>query len=557
MMISHGFSMQSNIVVELLKAAISIVFLFIARCLTTADLNLQRLGAALRLQELPSFKAQSPKFRRNFNRGFLPTIVFVLLLTIRSYRHERIERALEVPILGSARFEQHLNLYYPPIGCQFHPEVPDYNAPPRIRPRTPLFIPFTRNNTMLRQAVLSYIASGWPRNDIVIIDNSGTMDSNPLNALSPQNPFYLDYSLFRHRYGVSILQTPTLLNFAQLQNFMLRQALARNWPYYFWSHMDVAILSAEDLEPYQPFYHRVLDILYRSGLSVSAVTAPEDRLPDDEELEQTEPSDLRRGMAGGVGGRFKALTNHGPPRSERKKHHHKRARGGEQKWAVKFFDFDNLVLVNVEAWRAIGSWDTFIPYYNTDCDFYARVALAGYQRHEVAAGYIFDVAEAVREPESRFFPGSTQKERDRWGIGPEGREPAGGKLKSWRWQWLKSDLSEMQERKNNNEIGRNTWQDIEDDGEAQRLRNARIRNEPWTYDPKAFQAAWWATADAGRAMYVKKWATLECDLVALGNRTNKDMWKGEYLREDGSEEDIKWRADMEFWTGVLAEGPIR
>lgn len=557
MALIRGLSRLSDLVLELLKTIISILFLFVARCLITADLNLQRLGRSIHLQDLPFFNEQSSKFRRNFNRIFLPTFVLGLVFALRSYGYGWIERGLDSPILGSARFAQQLNLYYPPIGQQFHPEVPEYNAAPKIRPRTPLFIPFTRNNTMLRQAVLSYIAAGWPRNDIVIIDNSGTMDANPLNDLSPQNPFYLDYSLFRQRYGVSILQTPTLLNFAQLQNFMLRQALARNWPYYFWSHMDIAILNAEDLEPYQPFYYRILDILYRSGLSVSAVTAPEDRLPDNEELKQTAPSDLRRGIGKGIVGRFKALVNRVPTRSERRKHHQKRAWGEKHKWAVKFFEFDNLVLVNVEAWRAIGSWDTFIPYYNTDCDFYARIALAGYKRDEVAAGYIFDVAEAVGEPESRFFPGRTQKARDKWGIGPEGREPAGGRIRSWRWQWLKSELGEMQERKNNNEIGRNTWQDIEDDGEEQRLQNSRIRNEPWTYDPKAFQTAWWATADAGRAMYVKKWATLECDLVALGNRTAQDMWKGEYLKEDGSEEDIRWRADMEFWMEVLAEGPIR
>lgn len=322
--------------------------------------------------------------------------------------------------------------------------------------------------------------------------------------------------------------------------------------------MDVAVLSAEDVRPYVSFYERVLGILYGSGLSVSAVNAPEDGSFGDEELGlSAAAADLRRGLGQGIAGRFKALMERVPARKGAGKKREKRSWKGMPRWAVKFFDFDNLVLVNVEAWRDIGSWDAFIPYYNTDCDFYARAGLAGYMRDEVQAGYIFDVAETISDPESRFFPSATQMKRDRWGVGPDGKEPAEGRVGSWRWQWLKAELSEMQERKNNNEVGRNTWQDIEDGGEEQRLRNTRIRAEPWTYDPKGFQAAWWATADSGRLMYVKKWATLECDLLALGNRTLQDMWKGEYLNGDGSEEDIKWRTDMEYWNAYLAEGPIR
>jgi hypothetical protein len=127
--------------------------------------------------------------------------------------------------------------------------------------RTPLFIPFTRNNKMMPQAVLGYIAGGWPREDIIIIDNSGTFDANSRGLLSEDNPLFLDYPLLRYHYGVCIQQTPTLLNFARLQNFIMRMAFARNCEYYFWSHIDVGILSKEDVMPYKPFYHRVLEIL--------------------------------------------------------------------------------------------------------------------------------------------------------------------------------------------------------------------------------------------------------------------------------------------------------
>jgi hypothetical protein len=81
---------------------------------------------------------------------------------------------------------------------------------------------------MLQQTVLGCIAGGWPREDIIIIDNSGTFDANSRSLLSEENPFFLNYPLFRYRYGVSIQQTPTLLNFAQLQNFIIRMGFARN-----------------------------------------------------------------------------------------------------------------------------------------------------------------------------------------------------------------------------------------------------------------------------------------------------------------------------------------
>ncbi|KAF2402594.1 hypothetical protein EJ06DRAFT_457836, partial [Trichodelitschia bisporula] len=348
--------------------------------------------------------------------------------------------------------------YYPPIGAEHLPRVAEYNVYRRRRPRTPLFIPYTRNNTMLTQAVLSYIAAGWPRSDIVIVENTGTMDANPRGQLTPSNPFFLDHERFRKRYGVSILQTPTLLNFAQLQNFLLRIALARGWAYFFWSHMDIAVLSAEEFTPYKSFYHRVIDLLDSVGLPL-----------------------------------LKPSPN----------------------WATKFFDFDNLALINVSAWSRIGPWDVFVPYYNTDCDAYARAAMHGYGRDDVQAGYIFDVAEAVADPEARFFPSPSRAKRREWGAGPGAEEPQGGRLLSWRYQWLKAELAALMLAKNSNVAGRNTWQGGGD--------KARPPREKWSHEARAFQAAWWSTADYGRAMYVRKWGTLECDLVG-NNKTLKDAW---------------------------------
>jgi hypothetical protein len=325
---------------------------------------------------------------------------------------------------------------------------------------------------MLRQAVLSYIAAGWPRNDIVIVDNTGVMDSNHKRVLAQDNPFFLDYDLFRRRYGVSILQTPTLLNFAQLQNFFLRTAITRHWPFYFWSHMDIAVLSSEDIDPYKSFYHRVIDVLDSVGLEQYSTLPPT--------LAQEQGREDETGAKHAL--------------AEMARRHPK-----DLKWAIKFFEFDNLALINVDAWKQIGPWDVFIPYYNTDCDAYARILLNGYTKDEVQAGYIFDVADIVENPEIQFFPAENEEDRKRWGLGPERPERAGGEVNSTRFQWLKSELQEMMDMKNTNELGRNTWQG------ASVGRRPSTQPEPWSHDPKAFQAAWWAAADYGRAMYIKKW----------------------------------------------------
>lgn len=87
------------------------------------------------------------------------------------------------------------------------------------------------------------------------------MDANPKGMLSTANPFYLDVELLLSHYGVSVLQTPTLLTFAQLHNFFLRTAMAYNWPVFFWSHMDILVLSDETATPYKSFYESFLGVL--------------------------------------------------------------------------------------------------------------------------------------------------------------------------------------------------------------------------------------------------------------------------------------------------------
>ncbi|KAH7053357.1 hypothetical protein B0J12DRAFT_553284, partial [Macrophomina phaseolina] len=388
--------------------------------------------------------------------------------------------------------------YFPPIGNDFRPHVPPYNYPPEERPRTPLLIPFTRNNDMLQQAVLGWIAAGWPREDIIIVDNTGTMNANNEGLLSNDNPFFIDYPLYRTRYGVSILQAPALLNFAQLQNFFLRLALAESWPYFFWSHMDVGVLSDEAAVPYKSFYARVLDVL------------------DDSTSPHPNPNITWAPSVAGM-------------------------RNTTGEWAIKFFEFDNLSLVNVAAWRHIGAWDTFVPYYNTDCDAYARILFHGYTKDEVSAGHIFDVAAQVDASasalEAQFFPSALlhlnasqsaaffdqyraeAAARANPNLTAEHLFVAGrprllddpdNRPNSPRFQDLLQRFRALQAQKLSGE--RNSWQDAQKGG----------RDEPWTYDPRGFQRAWWETAGYGRDLYTKKWGTLDCKLVG---KKLKDAWR--------------------------------
>jgi hypothetical protein len=341
-------------------------------------------------------------------------------------------------LLGNT--EDASRLWYPPKdgAASFGPSILTQNEPAPARLRTPLLIPFTRNNAMLIQTVLSYIAAGWPREDIVVIDNSGTMDANPLQKLSSTNPFYLDYHTLRGRYGVSVLQAPTLLTFSQLQNFFLRLAIAYNWRFYFWSHMDVVVLSDETASPYYSFHQRVLSIL--ADLRVSSLDAAS--------------------------------------ASER------------EIWALKYFTYDWLTLINVGPWRTIGTWDSFIPYYTSDCDAYSRVPMHGFTTGDVRAGHIFDIPRPISHPETKFFPGEKDSDRTL--------------LNASRYQALLGELKALQDEKH---VGaRNKWQSANTGG----------KGDPWTYDPEGFQKMWWATADFGRELYKKKWGTDECRLGDKG-----------------------------------------
>jgi hypothetical protein len=313
---------------------------------------------------------------------------------------------------------------------------------------------------MLEQTLLSYISVGWPREDIIVVDNSGTLDANSRGSLSKDNPFFLDYQLLRHTYGVSILQTPTLFNFAQLMNFYLRTAIAHNWAFYFWSHQDVAVISDETVQPYRSFYQGVIDVL--EGLDVHSLYS------------DASSSTMRK-----------------------------------EKWAVKWFHYDWLSLNNVEAWRIIGHWDTFIPYYSTDCDAYSRILFNGLTREEVRVGHVFDVSDTIPDLHTKFFSSDPLE-----------------KPNSPRFTELYEELDALMNLKW--KVGareRNTWQNKQNGG----------KGEPWTYDLRGFQHMWWETARHGQALFSSKWGSSECQLEQT-NITLEDAFRGLAENEEPSTE---------------------
>jgi hypothetical protein len=239
------------------------------------------------------------------------------------------------------------------------PPIPKWNKPPvpHFAERTPLFIGFTRNWRLLQQVVVSYITAGWPPADIYVVENTGVLDANKLGQLSLQNPFFLNHTRLE-MLGVNVLITPTLFTFAQLQNFYHYTSTVEKYPFFFWSHMDVVAIPFE--WTYQEQHPEIdvskPDMEYKDFNSIyfQCITALHEVLNAKDEKT-----------------------------------------GEPLRWAMRFFSYDRLALVNVTAFREIGGWDTQIPFYMTDCDMHARLEMANFNIEERPSGLVYDVASSL------------------------------------------------------------------------------------------------------------------------------------------------------------------
>ena len=289
------------------------------------------------------------------------------------------------------------------------PEIPPWNKPPQphVPEKTPLFIGFTRNWRLLQQVVVSYVTAGWPPEDIYVVDNSGVMQSNQKGLLTLQNPFYLNYHRLTTLLKVNVLTTPTLLTFAQLQNFFTYTALEKEWEHYFWAHMDSPVVSDEEYEeegqPYRSLYMRAVGVMR------------ETMQPD-----------------------YGLL-------------------------AARWFAYDRLSLVRTQAFVDVGGWDTLIPFYMTDCDMHERLWMKNFTIEDAKAGLVYDVASGIDDLEMFYRRKPTSANREEPpspALRPDGRN-------SPEYHELLRKLDEMQRAKNEDKAGRNTWQSAQQGGKGE------------------------------------------------------------------------------------------
>lgn len=396
-----------------------------------------------------------------------PLVILILLLAIFSFilliprKHvDRIPGSHALGALGAGYLRSGTTQGVNPASIV----VPPWNRPPsqHVAEATPLFIGFTRNWPVLKQAVVSYITAGWPPSDIYVVDNTGTMMSNELNKLTSDNPFYLDHEYLTRTLHVNVLTAPTLLSFAQLQNFFLYTSVQRHWSQYFWSHMDVAVLSAELYSPFASLYLRAVDEL--------------------REAHRTDSS-----------------------------------------WGIRFFAYDHLTLANTAAYLAVGGFDTFIPYYMTDCDYHFRLAQAGFTIKDVRAGIVYDIGESLldlglfsRENSTEALDTCEQEDIDATvedGVIDTSTDKIAYGRGDCRFHGLRRLLSDLDRKKQTHEGGRNFWQIAQNGG----------KGEPFWMPPDGFERALEMHIEHGKAVFDKKWNHPGCDLKKAGNSC-KDAW---------------------------------
>ncbi|KAL2264224.1 hypothetical protein VTK26DRAFT_56 [Humicola hyalothermophila] len=367
------------------------------------------------------------------------------------------------------------------------------------REPTPLFVGFTRNWPQLLQCVVSYIAAGWPPEEIYVVENTGVMHANWEGKLTLQNPFYLNHTQL-HMLGVNVIITPTLLTFSQLQNFYLWTALDSSWPYFFWTHQDVIVFSHENL-----------------------TTGPPSRPPTT--LHQNALATLR----------YLSSPSSGAPR-----------------WAHHFFFYDHLALVHRDALLSVGGWDTHIPFYGSDCDTYVRLMWAGFWQGQSDVGMIFDVG-TVLEDLGALLRLRGVKARVR-GLGVGGREKADGDGDGEEENGKEEEEEEEEEEEDvehdahvaqhgetwdrlvnlayqmevdkytQGNAGRNKWQAHQRGGHG----------EPFYRDPDGFETGVQMLVDAGRAVFAEKWGHRGCDIARAGIRA-EDAWRLERDWDEATE----------------------
>ncbi|KAI1262404.1 hypothetical protein F5Y18DRAFT_158771 [Xylariaceae sp. FL1019] len=378
---------------------------------------------------------------------------------------------------------------FPALATSAPPPIPAYNVPEKDAWRKygldiapPLLIGFTRSYPMLLQTVVSYITAGWPPEHIYVVENTGAQQANSRGRLTLQHPLFLNHAAL-HTLGVNIVQTPVLLSFAQLQNFYLSLSYTHQWPYYFWSHMDVLALGHEDgLENHSP---RAGEPGYKSLYTLCI-----------EELNRTLATDTR--------------------------------------WATRFFAYDWLTLTNPRAVEDVNGWDTMIPYYMTDCDFYSRLDMRNWTQRDGNCGVITDTSSTLEDlralyrdpnvvprlndpnpPPPQTAPEEKKDKRHVMARQDESPPPNLSDPVEY-WKALKAVADSMFHYKHGDR-GRNTWQAGQHGG----------MDEPFYYNNAGFTEALEILTEAGKEVYRRKWGHQDCQLIGGGGLKFDDQWRVE------------------------------
>ncbi|KAL0471293.1 hypothetical protein QR685DRAFT_588637 [Neurospora intermedia] len=411
---------------------------------------------------------------------------------------------------GSKSFGRRLD---PPASSSYHSSLNPTGV-------APLLIGFTRNWPLLLQCVSSYIAAGWPAEEIYVIENTGVMDANERGLLGLQNPFFMN-STQLGMLGVTVISTPTLLTFAQLQNFFAWTALQRGWTEYFWSHQDLIVFSYENRRPsYSP-----------------AAAAKLDKSSNTFENNEAEEYMYRSLYANAL----HTLRQYRDP--------------SHPKWAHHFFSYDHLTLVHRDAILSVGGWDTHIPFYGTDCDMFTRLMWAGYTQNESTApetevGHILDVSTVLDDIGALFripgikapFPGDPDPPaRNQKAEASSAAAVTAKDTSEFTEAETHANLLSTARRMERAKYARGNGYDGRT--KSWQMKQQGGQGEPFYRDAEGFGTGVEMWIETGRAVYSQKWGHRGCDLAKKW-AAGKDEGNGNGLN-DAWRVERDWNAEEE------------
>lgn len=76
----------------------------------------------------------------------------------------------------------------------------------------------------------------------------------------------------------------------------------------------------------------------------------------------------------------------------------------DRKWGAVFTNYDTLAAFHMQALTAVGKWDTILPQYYADNDYYRRIRLAGYEiiNTELAVTH-HNVSSTIKSDPARLY----------------------------------------------------------------------------------------------------------------------------------------------------------